>query len=226
MKPLNPIEYRKIIEFLKQDSIPPEQAVFEIKKSEYDYLRTGDNFYTPEQLDSYQLRHRKTFYNNRNPKVLIELPEKIPFDLIQELIELSETLHYENYYALNFAIPSKESISKIHNIFSRYREDLYCFFFVKCFSGDMVMPHSDPVRDAGVYIPLCRPEESYMPLEIYEDENVNAIGKDDVGSAFIWNPKYWHAVFNQKATTPRINLQMNTTIPYKDFVEKYGLSKD
>lgn len=226
MKPLNPIEYRKIIELLKEDSIPPEKAVFEIKKKEYDYLRTGDNFYTDEQLDSYELRYRKTFYANRDPNVLIELPEKISEDIVQELIDLSETLDYENYYALNFAVPSKKSIGKIHEIFSRYKEDLYCFFFVKCFPGDMVMPHSDPVRDAGVYIPLCRPEEKYSPLEIYEDGNVNAIGKQDVGSAFIWNPKYWHAVFNQKATTPRINLQMNTIIPYKDFVEKYGLSTD
>lgn len=226
MKPLNPVEYRKIIELLKEDNIPPEEAVFEVKKKEYDNLRTGDNYYTDEQLDSYELRHKKYFYKNRNPKVLTELPEKISPGLVQKLIDLSETLHYENYYALNFAVPSKESIKEVHDIFSRYQEDLYCFFFVKCFPGDMVMPHSDPVRDGGVYIPLCRPNEKYMPLEIYDDRNVNPIGKDDVGSAFIWNPKYWHAVFNQRATQPRINLQMNTNISYEDFIQKYGLSKD
>ena len=124
MKPLNPVEYRKIIELLKEDNIPPEEAVFEIKKKEYDNLRTGDNYYTDEQLDSYELRHKKYFYKNRNAKVLTELPEKISPDLVQKLIDLSETLHYENYYALNFAVPSKDSIKEVHDIFSRYREDL------------------------------------------------------------------------------------------------------
>lgn len=140
----------------------------------------------------------------------------IPPDVYQELVLEAKSTEYEPYFAFNFGYVDHPWA---HEFIEKY-DEIYGCLYLKIGEGCDVLPHCDPVRKSSIIAPLCSPDEHYVPLEIYADETIYTIGKTEAGSAYAWNCRLPHGVFN-KYNKDRVNLQFNISVPYIDFYKKY-----
>lgn len=178
--------------------------------------RSRGNTHAVMKLDQYQHRLKKRFLAEERPRdIITELPEKVA---VNPLLDIAESIDYFDYSSLKCGIIGSEIVE---SIFSKYMEDVYSVMFTRLLPGEDILPHADPVRGSIIYVPLCRSENTYAPLEIYQKDKIIAIGKKDIGSSFVWNTKIQHAVFNREAKAPRYNLQLNCNLTYDEFLKKY-----
>ena len=166
--------------------------------------------------DQYGLRSDANFGRNKYPWTLASKFCDIPPKIYQEILEEAKSASYEPYFAFNFAYVNHPWA---HEIVEKY-EEIYGCLFLKINEGSDVLPHCDPVRASSIIAPMCYEDEVYTPLEIYADETIYSIGKTEAGSAWAWNCRQPHAVFNQKHGD-RVNLQFNINVSYREFYEKY-----
>lgn len=166
--------------------------------------------------DQYGLRSSAQFGRKEYPWTLASKFCDIPSKVYQEILEEAKTASYEPYFAFNFAYVNHPWP---HEIVEQY-DEIYGCLFLKVDGRSNVLPHCDPVRISSIIAPMCYEDEVYTPLEIYADETIYTIGYTERMTAWAWNCKQPHAVFN-KNHEDRVNLQWNISIPYKDFYEKY-----
>ena len=166
--------------------------------------------------DQYSMRSDMGHGRKTYPWTLATKFCDIPPDIYQEILEEAKVAKYEPYYAFNFAYVDHPWA---HDIVKKY-DEIYGCLFLKIDKGADVLPHCDPVRASSIIAPMCYEDEVYTPLEMYCDETIYSIGYTERGSAWAWNCKIPHAVFN-KRHDDRVNLQFNINVHYKEFYEKY-----
>ncbi len=171
------------------------------------------------KVDQYQDRFKKKFGQQDKAflkEVITELPVKLNENQIDRFISIADSgLNYSEYAMIRCGV-----VDEVPEEFSFYEEDIYSVMFTRLLDHEDVLPHRDPIRGSVIYVPLCKPLMKYAPLEIYHKDKIIAIGKQDVGKAFVWNTRKTHAVFNRGNGT-RYNLQLNMKLTYDEFLEKY-----
>lgn len=164
----------------------------------------------------YGIREVLDFGDKKYPHFIAKKFCDITSDVYNELIEEAKSAKYEPYFSFNFAYVDHPWA---HKIVETYPE-IYGCLYLKINGGENVLPHRDPVRNSSIICPLCYEDETYMPLEIYNEHKIYTIGKTEAKSAWAWDCRLVHSVFNLYHTD-RVNLQFNINIPYMDFYNKY-----
>lgn len=168
------------------------------------------------EKSQYGIREAETFGDKEYPSSVAAKFCDIPPYVYREILEEAKNALYEPYFSFNFAYVDhpwpKEIVEKY--------PEIYGCLYLKVDAGADVLPHRDPVRVSSIIAPLCREDETYMPLEIYDNHNIYTIGKSEARSAWAWDCKIPHAVFNLH-NEDRVNLQFNINVPYIDFYNKY-----
>lgn len=177
--------------------------------------KSRGNTHAVMKLDQYQYRLKKRFLQGKPSEIIYQLPEKVDVDA---LLDIAEQTEFFDYSSLKCGIIADDIVA---GTFSKYMDDVYSVMFTRLLPGEDILPHADPVRGSIIYVPLCRKDHTYAPLEVYVGDKIMGIGKADVGNSFVWNTKIQHAVFNREATHARYNLQLNCNLTYDEFVEKY-----
>tara|TARA_B100000900_G_C20499740_1_gene683196 strand:- start:240 stop:851 length:612 start_codon:yes stop_codon:yes gene_type:complete len=168
------------------------------------------------ERDQYAMRSSPHHGRKNYPWTLATKFCDIPPDVYREILQEAKSATYEPYFAFNFAYVTHPWALEI---VEKY-DEIYGCLFLKIDGGADVLPHCDPVRASSIIAPMCYEDEVYTPLEIYSDETIYSIGKTEAGSAWAWNCRQPHAVFNQRHDD-RVNLQFNISVSYREFYEKH-----
>lgn len=95
-------------------------------------------------------------------------------------------------------------------------------FLLKFNSDQGFIPHKDGGGYSRLYIPIYPFGEDYARLEFYYNNDIyylyNYISPPPV---YLFNSQAIHAVFNQ-GYPPRVNLQVNCMLPYKEALELFS----
>jgi hypothetical protein len=169
-----------------------------------------------KEKSQYGIREALDFGTKDYPYFIAKKFCDIPKDTYEQLVAEAKVAKYDPYFSFNFAYVDHPWAQQIVEAYP----EIYGCLYLKINAGENVLPHRDPVRNSSIICPLCLEDETYMPLEIYNEHNIYTIGKKEAGSAWAWDCRLVHSIFNLYHKD-RVNLQFNINIPYIDFYNKY-----
>lgn len=186
--------------------------------------------FTHDSFDSTQLRLRQDqtylanfFEDKYTPAIIDNLICEVDLHVskadLQELLFEAENAHYDRFHdflSLAKVDLNRPSVArKFYEKLKPLHHKIFSGFFLKVGPGEIIRPHSDPVRGTSLYLPLFGPGH-FTPLEIYYQDKKYAITQSDNLSFYAWNTSKLHAVYNHQSSDNRYTFQFSLNCDYQE----------